>query len=291
MSIDTTTRVRPVQVIVVGNEKGGSGKSTVAMHIAVALLKAGHRLATIDLDARQRSFTTYIQNRQAWASQTGRDFEIPAHYCFDETENFPNAESRAAGSRALSDLIDTLAAANDFIVIDTPGHDSHFNRLAHSIADVLITPINDSFVDFDVLGTVDRETFAVTGTGHYARMVDEARCQRRILGQGPIEWIVLRNRLSTLGSRNKRLVGEGLAELSRRLELRCVEGLAERVIFREFFPRGLTALDDLDEGTLGTRPTMSHMTARMEIESLLAAMGLGAPAEAAETSDQARDAA
>jgi chromosome partitioning protein len=196
MSTDTTTRVRPVQVIVVGNEKGGSGKSTVAMHLAVALLKAGHRIASIDLDARQRSFTTYIQNRQAWASQAGRDLEIPDHYCFDETENFPNAESRAAGSRALSDLVDKLAAANDFIIIDTPGHDSHYSRFAHSIADVLITPINDSFVDFDVLGTVDGETFAVTGTGHYARMVDEARCQRQLLGQGPIDWIVLRNRLS-----------------------------------------------------------------------------------------------
>jgi len=122
-------------------------------------------------------------------------------------------------------------------------------------------------------------------------MVDEARCQRRLLGQGPIDWVVLRNRLSTLGSRKKRLVGEGLEELSRRLELRCVEGLAERVIFREFFPRGLTALDDLDEGTLGTRPTMSHVTARMEVESLLAAMGLGAPVETTETSDPARDAA
>ena len=59
-------------VIVLGNEKGGSGKSTTALHIAVALLKAGQRVATIDLDSRQQSFTRYIANRQAWARRTGR---------------------------------------------------------------------------------------------------------------------------------------------------------------------------------------------------------------------------
>ena len=127
-------------------------------------------------------------------------------------------------------------------------------RLAHSMADTLITPLNDSFVDFDVLGTVDPVTFAVTGTSHFAEMVREARRQRRVVDHATIDWIVVRNRLSMLGSRNKRLVGEGLQELSLRLGFRAVDGFAERVIFREFYPRGLTALDDLDEDTLGTRP-------------------------------------
>ena len=75
-----------------------------------------------------------------------------------------------------------------------------------------------------------------------------------------------------IATRNKRLVGAGLQQLSGRLGFRCVEGLAERMIFREFFLRGLTALDDLDEATLGTRPTMSHVTARQEVEILLGAM-------------------
>jgi chromosome partitioning protein len=122
-------------------------------------------------------------------------------------------------------------------------------------------------------------------------MVDEARCQRELLGDQPIDWFVLRNRLSSLGSRNKRLVGEGLQQLAQRLNFRALEGLAERVIFREFYPRGLTALDDLDEATLGTRPTMSHMTARFEVENLLAAIGLSEPEASGETADQARDAA
>jgi chromosome partitioning protein len=290
MSNDRSTRARPVQIIVVGNEKGGSGKSTVAVHIAVGLLKAGHSVASIDIDARQKTFTSYVQNRSAWAAQVGRTLEIPDHFCVDETVNFPSTEDRAAGCKAFSETINELKRDHDFIIIDTAGHDGYLARLAHSMADILVTPLNDSFVDLDVLGSVDPATFAVTGTGHYAQMVDEARSQRQLLDGMTIDWIVLRNRLSSLGSRNKRLVGEGLKELSRRLNFRLVDGLAERVIFREFFPRGLTTLDDLDEATLGTRPTLSHMTARMEVENLLNAMGLG-DAAVTEAGQQARDAA
>ena len=139
------------------------------------------------------------------------------------------------------------------MVVDTPGTDSYLTRLAHSMADTLITPLNDSFVDLDVIGTVDPTTFAVTGESHYAAMVRDARRQRRRIDGMDMDWLVVRNRLSLLGSRNKRLVGEGLSELASRLGFRCIDGLAERVIYREFFPRGLTALDMLDEATLGAR--------------------------------------
>jgi len=290
MSIDRT-HVRRPKIIVVGNEKGGSGKSTIAMHVTVGLLKAGQRVATIDIDPRQKTFTSYIQNRHSWATQVGRELEIPNHFCIDETVNFPSTEDRATGSKAFTDTVNEITQTHDFVVMDTAGHDSYLARLAHGMTDILVTPLNDSFVDLDVLGTVDPSTFGVTGIGHYARMVDEARSQRHLLNNETIDWIVLRNRLSTLGSRNKRLVGEGLQELSRRLNFRCIEGLAERVIFREFYPRGLTTLDDLNEATLGTRPTMSHMSARMEVENLLAAMGLGDSAASTGTVNQARDAA
>ena len=159
-------------------------------------------------------------------------------------------------------------------MIDTPGHDSCLMRLANSMADTLITPINDSFVDFDVLGTVNPATFAVTGCSHYSEMVREARRQRRVVDHQTTDWIVIRNRLSTLGSRNKKLVGEGVQQLALWLGFRCIDGFAERVIFREFDPRGLTALDTLDEATLGTRPSMSHVTARQEVENLLTLLKL-----------------
>ena len=142
------------------------------------------------------------------------------------------------------------------------------------MADTLITPLNDSFVDVDVIGTVHPATFTVTGESHYAAMVRDARRQRRTIDAARMDWIVVRNRLSALGSRNKRLVAEGLRELSTRLGFRCAEGLAERVVYREFFPRGLTALDSLNEATLGTRPSLAHVTARSEVMSLIAALKL-----------------
>jgi chromosome partitioning protein len=169
MSLDKASGVRTARVIVVGNEKGGSGKSTVAMHISIALLKLGHRVATIDLDTRQKSFTTYVENRRTWAARVDRALDMPDHFTIEHGSE----ADEAAGCTALADKIDTLAETYNFIVIDTPGRDGSLARLAHSMADTLVTPLNDSFVDFDLLGTVDPETFAVSGINHYAQMVDD----------------------------------------------------------------------------------------------------------------------
>lgn len=242
-------------VVVLGNEKGGSGKSTTAVHIAVALMKAGQRVASIDLDCRQQNFTRYINNRRAWARCTGLDLELPEHICIRYGETMQIAENENAEFQQFMEAVSAVERAYDFIVIDTPGSDSYLMRLAHSMADTLVTPINDSFLDFDVLGTVDPATYVVIGESHYAEMVRDARRKRRQLDGSSTDWIVVRNRLSMLGSRNKQLVGEGLKQLSLRLGFRSVDGFAERVVYREFFPRGLTALDDIDEATLGTRPT------------------------------------
>src|ERR1700753_1484329 len=256
-------------VVVLGNEKGGSGKSTTALHIAVALLKAGQRVATIDLDCRQQSFTRYITNRSAWARRTGLKLELPTHYCIKLGETMQIADNENAEFQQFMEAVAAVEHAFDFIVIDTPGNDSYLMRLAHSMADTLVTPINDSFLDFDVLGTVDPQTYAVTGESHYSEMVRDTRRKRRQLDGVSTDWIVVRNRLSMLGSRNKQLVADGLKELSLRLGFRSVDGFAERVVYREFFPRGLTALDDLDEETLGQRPHLGHVTAREEVTSLL----------------------
>ena len=256
-------------VVVLGNEKGGSGKSTTALHIAVALLKAGQRVATIDLDSRQKSFTHYIENRRNWAARARLDLEVPTHFCVARGESGSVEANEAREFANFSKAIGEIEHTHDVVVIDTPGNDTYLMRLAHSMADTLVTPLNDSFVDFDVLATLDPTSFGVTGESHYAEMVREARRQRRLIDGRMTDWIVIRNRLSALSSRNKRLVGEGLAELAKRMGFRTVDGLAERVVYREFFPRGLTALDDLDENTLGTRPNMSHVTAREEVIALL----------------------
>src|SRR5579863_4721565 len=244
-------------VIVLGNEKGGSGKSTTAMHVAVALLQAGQRVATIDLDSRQRSFTHYVENRCNWAARAGLKLGLPAHYCVARGSGVRLDEVEAQEFGAFAEAVSTVESSHDFVVIDTPGTDSYLMRLAHSMADTLITPLNDSFVDFDVLGTVDANSFELSGVSHYAEMVREARRKRRLIDGGLTDWVVVRNRLSTLGSRNKRLVGAGVEALSKQLGFRPIDGFAERVVYREFFPRGLTALDEIDEATLGQRDRKS----------------------------------
>jgi chromosome partitioning protein len=261
-------------VIVLGNEKGGSGKSTTAMHVAVALLQAGQRVATIDLDSRQKSFTHYIENRRDWAARTGIDLAVPMHFCVARGFGLRLDEIESQEFAAFAEAVSTVEQTHDFVVIDTPGSDSYLMRLAHSMADTLITPLNDSFIDFDVLGVIDQTTMQVAGVSHYAEMVREARRQRRLVDGGLTDWVVVRNRLSTLGSRNKRLVGEGVEGLAKQLGFRPIDGFAERVVYREFFPRGLTALDDINEDTLGARPSSSHVTARDEVKLLIDALRL-----------------
>jgi chromosome partitioning protein len=279
---EEASNVPSVRVIVVANEKGGSGKSTIAINLAIGLIKAGHAVATIDLDTRQRSLTHYIDNRLVWARENRLDLPTPTHLCFDEDGQFLTSEE-VAGREAFAEAVENLASGHRYIIIDTPGHMHFLTRMAHSLAETLVTPLNDSFVDLEGLGGVDPNTYAVTTTGVYADIVEEGR-RTRIAGA--LDWIVLRNRLSPIKTRNKQMVGAALSELSQKLGFRTVEGLAERLIFREFYPRGLTAVDELERGVLGVRPTLSHLTAALEMQSLLRAV-LRMPAARLEIADAA----
>jgi chromosome partitioning protein len=244
MSVPASTRrLVSAHVVVLGNEKGGSGKSTLAMHVAAALMNVGQRVATIDLDSRQKSFTRYIEFRRDWAKRTGLALKIPTHACIARGATLKLDDNEAIEAAQFADAISAIEQSHDFVVIDTPGADTHLARLAHSLADTLITPLNDSFVDFDVLGTLDPINLVVTGEGPYAEMVRDARRRRRDIDFVRMDWVVVRNRMAQVGSRKDGLVGEGLEQLAARLGFRCLEGFAERVIYRELFPRGLTALD------------------------------------------------
>jgi chromosome partitioning protein len=239
------------------------------MNIAVASMEAGQRVATIDLDGRQQSFTRYIENRRAWARRSGLDLEVPVHSCIKPGQTMEIADNEHADLTQFMDVVSAVERTFDLIVIDTPGSDSYLTRLAHSMADTLVTPINDSFLDFDVLGTVDPVTYSVTGESHYAEMVRDGRQKRhRFDGTSP-DWIVVRNRMSMLGSSNTELLANALKRLSFRLGFRSIEGLVERTVYRELFPRGLTALDDLAQVSLGSRLGMSQVSARKEVIRLL----------------------
>ncbi|MCX7355724.1 MAG: AAA family ATPase [Alphaproteobacteria bacterium] len=264
---------RPGRVVVVGNEKGGSGKSTVAMHLAVALLGDGFRVGTIDLDARQGTLTRFVDNRKAHGGR-GVTLSVPQHTAVHRSKaddlRAAEAEDRAAFEAALASLQEHC----DFVVIDTPGSDSYLSRLGHSHADVIVTPLNDSFIDLDILARVNGESMEIERPSHYSELLWEQKKQRALRDRRSIDWIVLRNRLSHLDARNKRQMGRILEKLSQRLGFRMAAGFSERVVFRELFLKGLTLLDVKDAGV---EMTMSHVAARAELRTLLDALGLSRP--------------
>ncbi len=259
-------------ILVLGNEKGGSGKSTTAMHLTVSLLKRGLSVGCIDLDARQGTLSRQIENRRAYAESSGSKLEIPAlrrvYGSPADARTQAQAEERGALDAALRDL-----AGCDYIVIDTPGSDNYLSRIGHASADTLITPLNDSFLDLDVLARIDVKGRAVLGPSTYSQMVWEQRQTRAKAGLKPIDWIVMRNRLGHVDSRNKREVAALLDLLAARIRFRIAPGFGERVIFRELFPKGLTLLDLRDESP-GFRLSLSHVAARQEVRDLLRTLRL-----------------
>lgn len=270
----TSARRANAHMIVVGNEKGGSGKSTTAMHVVVALLKAGQTVAAIDLDGRQQSLARYVENRRNWSEQRGLELELPTLHVVRRVSTDSVRLNEGAEFAAFAEAVAAVEPTHDFVVIDTPGSDSYLMRLAHSMADTLVTPLNDSFVDLDVLGVVNPATFDLVRTSAYAEMVAGARRQRVLADGGSTDWILLRNRLSMLDSRNNRAVADALSAVGMQLGFRIADGIAERVVYREFFPLGLTALDPLDEAIMGGRPGVSHLSARHEVRSLMRALRL-----------------
>ena len=260
------------RIIVLGNEKGGSGKSTTAMHIAVSLLKSGHTVGCIDLDARQGTLSRYVENRQAFAAEGGLPLAVPEVRLVQRSERDGRAEAEAEEQAALAEALSELSGCSA-IVIDTPGSDNYLSRLGHAQADVLITPLNDSFLDLDLLARIDPDGRRVLAPSVYSQMVWEQRQKRAGDGRPPIDWVVMRNRLSHIDARSKRDVACLLHQLAKRFGFRLVPGFGERVIFRELFPKGLTLLDLRERGA-GVPLNMSHLAARQEVRELFRAVGL-----------------
>ena len=265
---------KPAHVIVVGNEKGGSGKSTIAVHVAVALVKAGYRVATVDLDSHNKTLTHFIEDRRNWATRSGAALETPDHFRVPEAASVRRDDNENADRDALIKAVAAIEHACDFLVIDTPSADGYLTWLALGIADTLITPLNDSFVDFDALGDVDPVTYTLNEPSIYAKMVSEERRARRKFDHSDIDWIVMRNRLTIVHSRNSERLAQALKDLGLQMGFRCARGFTERAIYRDLFPRGLTVLDDVDEPSLGKRHVQSHRHAREEVEALIATLKL-----------------
>jgi chromosome partitioning protein len=248
--------------IVYANEKGGTGKSTTAVHTAIALAATGHSVAALDLDSRQRTMTRYLENRDATMRRL--DARLPqARYKALEDQTL----------EALDTAIRELSESADVIVIDTPGRDDPMARAAILKADTLVTPMNDSFVDLDLIGQVHPENYKITRPSFYAELIWNSRTQRAKNTGKSVDWVVLRNRLQHIESHNLRRVGAALDELARRVGFRVIPGLGERVIYRELFPKGLTLLDFELLGEVG----IGHITARQELREMIAGLGIPDP--------------
>ncbi|MDP3800585.1 division plane positioning ATPase MipZ [Brevundimonas sp.] len=261
-------------VIVVGNEKGGAGKSTLAIHIVTGLLHAGRRVAIIDLDLRQRSMAKFFANRAAWMAGNNQVLPMPVEPDLGDGKALAKADERDQLARFEAAFAEARASA-DVIVIDTPGGDTLLSRTAHGLADQIVTPMNDSFVDFDLLGQVDPVTLELLKPSIYSESVWEARKHRAITqGQNAaIDWIVVTNRLAVAAARNRQRLEERMHKLARRVGFRMGPGLRDRVIYRELFPFGLTVAD-LSNDVRPVAVSLAHVAARQELRNLMLALGL-----------------
>ena len=250
--------------IVFANEKGGTGKSTTAVHTAIALAASGHRVGALDLDSRQRTMTRYLENRDSTMRRLDKQLAQAVYEVLDDQSE-----------QGLAEALGRLEARSDVIVIDTPGRDDPLARDAILKADTLVTPMNDSFVDLDLIGQVHPENYKITRPSFYAELIWNSRTQRAKQTGKSVDWVVLRNRLQHIESHNLKRVGAAMDELARRVGFRVIPGLGERVIYRELFPKGLTLLDLQQIGEVG----LGHIAARQELREMIAGLGIPGASE------------
>ena len=261
-------------VIVVGNEKGGSGKSTTAFHLAILLLHQGFNVATIDVDSRQQTLTRYVRNRSAWAAAHKVELLETRHYHLPISRSETFREKDNLEFQLFREAVMEVEGTADYLIIDTPGFDTHLSRLSHSIADTLITPLNDSLVDLDVVAELDPATGRPARLSHYARLVQRARTERREIDGKVIDWVLVRNRVASLSSRNTKVIISALQTLAGQLDARLTDGVAERVLYRSLFTAGLTVFDPLDAPVIADRQSEAVMRARVEYSALLRSLQL-----------------
>ncbi len=273
--VKPTTDAQPTRahIIVIGNAKGGSGKSTTGMHVIVSLLTLGYRVGAIDLDGKQKTLGRYIENRQEFVARKKIDLPMPMLKVIEPSTKKNMDEAQTDERARFVNALQELVYANDFVVVDCPGADSFISKLGHSFADTLLTPMNDSFIDLDLLAKVDESTYEVERPSWYSEMVWEQRKRRALIDKHQIDWVVMRNRLSHTDAHNKRHIEKILEKLADRISFRSAPGFGERVIFRELFLKGLTMLD-LQKKGVGIKMSMSHVAARQEVRHLIKSLNL-----------------
>jgi chromosome partitioning protein len=254
-----STPARKSHIIVFANEKGGVGKSTTAFHVCVALCNANAKVAALDVDLRQLTLDRALNARAASARRYGVDLPGPRQILLAQ-----------ANEAELETKIRMAQIDCSFIVIDVGGHDSPIARRAIYMADTIVTPVNDSFIDLDMLGHIDPLTGELTTLGAFARLVEHLKEPGLALRPKALDWVVMQNRSRSLGTKNERRVMNALQAIAPVAGFRLIPGLRERVVYRELFPIGLTLFDLELIPDLG-RP---QQNARDEIAAMLEALNL-----------------
>lgn len=268
-----TPTAKKAHVIVIGNEKGGAGKTTTGMHLIVSLLDLGFSVGSIDVDSRQLSLTRYLENRGKTMREKGLNLRYPNHAVVKLSPFNIIEEAEDDEKNRFEQALKKALERDDFVIIDTPGSHSNLSRIAHSYADTIVTPINDSFVDLDVIVQVEKDSLNVSRPGVYSDMVWQQKINRAKRDSGEIDWLILRNRLASIDAKNKRNVAKVLDKLSQRIGLRQTTGFSERVIYREMFLHGLTLLDIMDKDAKVSL-TLSHIAARQELRDFMHALNI-----------------
>ena len=263
--------VRP-RIVTLGNQKGGSGKTTTGMHLMVGLMNCGYKVGCLDLDGDQATLSHFMENRKRQSRALAIPLDMPAYRRIDNSLEASVASSEEDETQRLDQALTDLQGC-DYVVIDTPGHDSFLSRMGHILAEHLITPMNDSFLDLDVLVRLDTEGRKIIGPSSYSVAVLDRWGLRMLVTGKPLDWLVIRNRLAHLDNRNNRQIEKVLHQLAPRLGFRMAHGFGERVIYRELFPKGLTLLDPVDE-KIAKGASSSRAAARDEVWALMNAIGL-----------------
>ncbi len=262
VSIDSFTRPTPTRkshIIVFANEKGGVGKSTTAFHTCIALCNAGHKVAALDIDLRQLTLDRALNAR----TESARDYDV----------DLPRPRQILLAQSTEAELETKIRMAQiecAFIIIDVGGHDSPIARRAIFMADTIVTPVNDSFIDLDMLGRIDPRTGELKTLGAFARLVAHLKEPGLALRARPLDWVVMQNRARSRGTKNERKIIKALEEIAPVAGFRLIPGLRERVIYRELFPLGLTLFDLHLIPKLGR----AQPAATVEISDMLAALDL-----------------
>ncbi len=249
-------------IIVIGNEKGGAGKTTTSMHLITSLLHLGFKVSSIDVDCRQKSLSRYLENRNTYSAKHNLNLYSPKHFTLDATADHEDDIEK------LNNFIEKELENSDFLLIDTPGSNTPLSSFAHSKADSIITPINDSFLDLDVIAQIEADSLKIIRPSFYSQAIWEQKMQKAKREQGEINWLVIRNRVSSIDAKNKQKMSDVLERLSSRLGFRVAMGFNERVIYRELFLHGLTLLD-IKPGITDINLSLSHITAKQELNNLL----------------------